>query len=821
MHSLQSFQRLCETDRIALLKNSSFEVLYLLSIMRYNPAADCLTLPMQKIREQKFECNYEGMCSINILTRKFCQKCRLTKCLAIGMNEEYILNDEERHIRRMKVEAKRMALKGSDQTIDTPPASQPSSSSQSDTNNKTTNNTDDMFATNLNIDANNELDLDLDHAVGFGVQLIPTGDQQLMKIGTNNNDGNRNNYTDNSLVINSNDISDAVYHKLAQFELSIIPIARPLPADSNRMNDSECKVLQQWLSAAQKFAINISSDTETATLTDPLFGMKMFGHIFETQVRNIVDVVKYLPSFQRLCESDRIALLKNSLFEIMNLRSIINYNPADDYFTLPMGTHNSVILKTNQLKQVHPNVYEILMSYYNKMLPIMDSDNVILDLLSAIVLFNPNNHNLEHKDVIKLQQNIYMHLLKRYLAIKCITECESKTRFLRLMNTLQDINQLGRMQKENMTGIVHGLIMIYKLVQLSYNTVLLYFLWENMTEFKSKQKIREPKCRLTKCFAIGMKEEYILNDEERHIRRMKVEAKRMALKGSDQTIATPPTPHPSSSGTASSDETMTSFYSQYSETTNNTDHMFTTISTIDANNELDLDLDYAVDSGEQLIPTGDQQLMKIGSIDGNNNTDYSLVIDNSDISDDVFRKLAQFELSVIPIARPLPTDSNRMNDSECKVLERWISTAQLFKLNISTNIETATLSDPLFGQTMFGHILEKTVRNIVAVLKDLQSFQGLCESDRIALLKNSSFELMYLRSIVYYNAATDNYTLPMGTHKSVVIKTDCLKDKNGNVFGILMGFYNKMLLIMDSDKLSAIVLFNPDNDYLVHKEVIK
>ncbi|CAG2101240.1 unnamed protein product [Medioppia subpectinata] len=266
------------------------------------------------------------MCSINILTRKFCQKCRLTKCLAIGMNEEYILNDEERHIRRMKVEAKRMALKVSGgQTIATPPTPHPSSSS--DTNSETTNNTDDMFATNSNIDANKELDLD--YAVDSGGQLIPIGDQQLTKI------GNSNKNTDNSLVIHNNDILDAVYHRSAQFELSVIPIVRPLAANSNRLNDSECKVLGQWLSAAQLFAINISSDTETATLTDPLFGVKMFGHIFETQVRSISAVVKDLQSYQWLCETDRIALLKNSSFEIMNLRSIINYNPANDYFTLP------------------------------------------------------------------------------------------------------------------------------------------------------------------------------------------------------------------------------------------------------------------------------------------------------------------------------------------------------------------------------------------------------------------------------------------------------------------------------------------------------
>ncbi|CAG2123108.1 unnamed protein product [Medioppia subpectinata] len=103
------------------------------------------------------------------------------------------------------------------------------------------------------------------------------------------------------------------------------------------------------------------------------------------------------------------------------------------------------------LKQTKRNIYGVLTNYYNKMLPILDSDRVVLHLLSAIVLFNPDKDNIIHREAIKVQQNIYMHLLKRYLSIKYCNECESKTRFLRLMNTLQDISLLGKIQRENTT----------------------------------------------------------------------------------------------------------------------------------------------------------------------------------------------------------------------------------------------------------------------------------------------------------------------------------------------------------------------------------
>ena len=51
----------------------------------------------------------------------------------------------------------------------------------------------------------------------------------------------------------------------------------------------------------------------------------------------------------------------------------------------------------------------------------------------------------------RLQQHIYMHLLQRHLQIKYQSECESNEKFLKLMNTLMDINVLGEIQKKNVS----------------------------------------------------------------------------------------------------------------------------------------------------------------------------------------------------------------------------------------------------------------------------------------------------------------------------------------------------------------------------------
>ncbi|CAG2101555.1 unnamed protein product [Medioppia subpectinata] len=53
-------------------------------------------------------------------------------------------------------------------------------------------------------------------------------------------------------------------------------------------------------------------------------------------------------------------------------------------------------------------------------------------LMTAIVLFNPYRPGLKYKAIVKLQQHIYMHLLKRYLMMKYGTESEANEKFMHL-----------------------------------------------------------------------------------------------------------------------------------------------------------------------------------------------------------------------------------------------------------------------------------------------------------------------------------------------------------------------------------------------------
>ncbi|CAG2176070.1 unnamed protein product, partial [Oppiella nova] len=54
-------------------------------------------------KNKVFKCHFNNDCKIDVKCRKFCIKCRLDKCYAMGMKKEYILNEEERHKRYEKL----------------------------------------------------------------------------------------------------------------------------------------------------------------------------------------------------------------------------------------------------------------------------------------------------------------------------------------------------------------------------------------------------------------------------------------------------------------------------------------------------------------------------------------------------------------------------------------------------------------------------------------------------------------------------------------------------------------------------------------------
>lgn len=59
------------------------------------------------ISNKKFSCPFSNSCEITVITRRFCQLCRLEKCFRVGMKKEYIMSEEEKELKRVKIEQNR------------------------------------------------------------------------------------------------------------------------------------------------------------------------------------------------------------------------------------------------------------------------------------------------------------------------------------------------------------------------------------------------------------------------------------------------------------------------------------------------------------------------------------------------------------------------------------------------------------------------------------------------------------------------------------------------------------------------------------------
>lgn len=63
------------------------------------------------LSSKDLSCPFNETCKITVVTRRFCQRCRLQKCFQIGMRKEYIMTEEDKLLKRKKVEENRAKRK--------------------------------------------------------------------------------------------------------------------------------------------------------------------------------------------------------------------------------------------------------------------------------------------------------------------------------------------------------------------------------------------------------------------------------------------------------------------------------------------------------------------------------------------------------------------------------------------------------------------------------------------------------------------------------------------------------------------------------------
>ncbi|CAG2109057.1 unnamed protein product [Medioppia subpectinata] len=84
-----------------------------------------------------------------------------------------------------------------------------------------------------------------------------------------------------------------------------------------------------------------------------------------------------------------------------------------------------------------------------------------MSLLMTIILFNPNRRDLKCRRYVKLEQQLYIYLLQRYLLLKYGSNYESETKLQRLMNSLKELRICSEIHKMNETEEIRENIQNY------------------------------------------------------------------------------------------------------------------------------------------------------------------------------------------------------------------------------------------------------------------------------------------------------------------------------------------------------------------------
>lgn len=215
------------------------------------------------------------------------------------------------------------------------------------------------------------------------------------------------------------------------------------PVRDRQLNELEAAKLQELVVANKALLapltedgpVNLHYDSGDPTLLNVI-------NLTDIAIRRIIKMAKKLAAFKTLCQEDQIALLKGGCTELMILRAVMSYDADKGCWKIPHTESHMNHIKVEVLKEAQGNLYEEHQRYIQSFDPQWRSDEHIMLLLSAITLFDPNRLHVIHRDAIKLEQESYYYLLRRYLE-SVVGGCKARSMFLKLIAKVSELHILN------------------------------------------------------------------------------------------------------------------------------------------------------------------------------------------------------------------------------------------------------------------------------------------------------------------------------------------------------------------------------------------
>ncbi|EDW84743.1 uncharacterized protein Dwil_GK14276 [Drosophila willistoni] len=160
-------------------------------------------------------------------------------------------------------------------------------------------------------------------------------------------------------------------------------------------------------------------------------------------IKRLIKMAKKISAFRDMCQEDQVALLKGGCTEMMIMRSSMVYDDDRGAWKVPHTKENMGNIRTELLKFAEGNIYEEHLKFISTFDEKWRMDENIVLIICAIVLFTPARPRVIHKDVIRLEQNSYYYLLRRYLE-SVYSGCEAKNAFIKLIQKISDVERLNK-----------------------------------------------------------------------------------------------------------------------------------------------------------------------------------------------------------------------------------------------------------------------------------------------------------------------------------------------------------------------------------------
>ncbi|CAG2104661.1 unnamed protein product [Medioppia subpectinata] len=401
---------------------------------------------------KEFVCLFDNNCKITSITRRFCRTCRLRQCFAVGMKEDWILTEEDKNERRLKKEFKRQQqMKHIEESITKDTGSTGSADKSSS-------------------------DITVTSTTGSD----STSDGQTSP-------------DSNSITITENNITSDI--DVVNYNPPIATIDRPIDDyNPKTFNEIESNHIRELLSATNHLLLHYVPIITSEFMSYDEYKDALLWK-WEGDIPMLTNMAKNLHGFNTLCESDQISLMKHGALEMIILRFTIGYDTNNNDWIAVQGykARSSMVCwnQGNLDSKYDISKYDGHVNILTSMLNYWDGDPFIINLLTAITVFNSNRPNLINKQAINFKK-------------------------------IQDLSQLFL---NTFRGVKWSVSSICGDKAQGRNFGEFMCLFDDNCKITSITRRFCRTCRLRKCFDVGMIEDWILTEEDKTERKLKKEFK--------------------------------------------------------------------------------------------------------------------------------------------------------------------------------------------------------------------------------------------------------------------------------------------------------